>query len=267
MNSVARAPAPALGDAEILAAARSLGGLARGSAELWRELSDPMVEPPRIAAVLHADPGIAARVLKVANSAFYGRGRQVASIDRAIVILGLDAVRGIAAAAGLDRVVPRGPGGAAFATHSAVVACASRVLARRQPGVAPADAFLGGLLHDFGILVAWRLVASGRIDEAATDSLHVRCAALVLDAWQLPPVVVEAAARHHASGGGPLATCVRLAHAAACVGGESLATEAGAGARPCDADLTALGFDRDSWAEWLDDAYPEARAEGRALAT
>jgi HD-like signal output (HDOD) protein len=259
-------PATPLADADILAAARALGGVARGSVDLWRELSDPLVEPPRIAAVLHADPGIAARVLKVANSAFYGRGRQVSSIDRAIVVLGLDAVRGIAAAAGLDRVVPRGTAGAAFAAHSAVVACASRMLARRHAALAPADGFLGGLLHDFGMLVAWRLAAAGRIDEIAADSLHVHCGALVLDAWQLPPAVVEAAARHHASGGGPLAACVRLAHAAACEGEEGLAAEASAASRTWDDDLGVLGFDRPAWAQWLQTGFAAARSEGRALA-
>lgn len=264
-TAAAREGAPP-SDAEVVAAARSLGGLARGSVALWRELSDPQVEAQRVARVLHADPGIAARVVKVANSAFYGRGRQVASIDRAIVVLGLDAVRGIAAAAGLDRVVPRGVAGAAFAAHCAVVAALARALSRRMPALQPAEAFLAGLLHDFGLLVEWRLLAARPSIPVPPGSLHARWGALVLASWQLPAPIVATVANHHHAGGRALCACVRAAHAGAVALGHALAAEGGADEAPDRADLAALGLDAASWAAWLADAGDAARAEGLAIA-
>ena len=254
-------------DDEVLAAARALGGLARGSVALWRELSDPQVEAQRVARVLHADPGIAARVVKVANSAFYGRGRQVASIDRAIVVLGLDAVRGIAAAAGLDHVVPRGVAGTAFAAHCTVVATLARALARDAGGVAAADAFLAGLLHDFGLLVAWRLATTGQASAAADDRLHAHWGAMVLGAWQLPEAIVETVAQHHdADGGGRLGACVRVAHDAALLHAGGLPVEPARSLEAAAGDLAACDIEPQRWQDWVSGAGAAAVAEGLALA-
>lgn len=264
-SAAARDVAPP-SEREIVAAARALGGLARDNAALWRELSDPQVEAPRVARVLHADPGIAARVVKVANSAFYGRGRQVSSIDRAIVVLGLDAVRGIAAAAGLDRVVPRGVAGAAFAAHCAEIAALARALARNATDVASADAFLAGLLHDFGRLVAWRLAATGHARAAGDDRLHAHWGATVLKAWQLPQGIVDTVALHGAGGGGRLGACVRLAHDAAQAHAGGLPGEPVRGIEEASVDLATCGIDSAWWRAWLSEAAAAAVAEGRALA-
>ena len=59
----------------------------------------------QLGTLLHADPALAARVLKVANSAFFGGGRSIDSIKRALEVLGTAAVIGIAMAASLDGTV------------------------------------------------------------------------------------------------------------------------------------------------------------------
>jgi HD-like signal output (HDOD) protein len=260
-------------DEEILAASRALGGLAPSAAGLWRELSDPEVDPRRLHAVLHQDPGIAARVLKVANSAFYGRGRQIATLEQAVIVLGIDAVRGIAAAAGLDRVAARAGQAGLYVAHCVAVAGFARELAARTGAVPAGEAFLAGLLHDFGLLVEWRLLACGR-PLPVDPLLHLRCGRVVLTQWQLPTAVVDAAASHHLRGSAwdpgvdaPLCACVRLAHCAAGFAGvptpEPQVDAADAG--PAMADMAVVGMQVADWEHWLPDAASRSNEATEAL--
>src|SRR3990172_10778492 len=54
--------------------------------------------------VIKNDPALSVKVLKVVNSAFYGLPGQVASVDRAIILLGMSAVKNIAIAASIARL-------------------------------------------------------------------------------------------------------------------------------------------------------------------
>lgn len=94
------------------------------------------------------------RVLRVANSAFYGQARKVGSIDRAVAVLGIDGVRVIAAAACLDHTLPRTPAtrelSAALHRHSLCCGVSARILARAVAPEFTGEAFIAGLLHDIG---------------------------------------------------------------------------------------------------------------------
>ena len=94
------------------------------------------------------------RVLRVANSAFYGQARKVGSIDRAVAVLGIDGVRVIAAAACLDHTLPRTPAtrdlSAALHRHSLCCAVSARIIARSAAPQVIGEAFIAGLLHDIG---------------------------------------------------------------------------------------------------------------------
>src|SRR5262245_2000821 len=97
-------------DAEIVKAASSLGLLGGGSQTAHRilgALCDASLGSREIVSLIEREPGLAARVLKVANSAYYGHSRDISTLDRALTILGIDAVRGITAAACLDRSISR----------------------------------------------------------------------------------------------------------------------------------------------------------------
>ncbi|MFQ5494669.1 MAG: HDOD domain-containing protein, partial [Phycisphaerae bacterium] len=68
-----------------------------------------IVEDPKSTArdlheVIKNDPALSVKILKVVNSAFYGLPGQVASVDRAIILLGLSAVKNIAIAASIARL-------------------------------------------------------------------------------------------------------------------------------------------------------------------
>ncbi len=122
-----------------------------------------LVENPRSTAqdlhkVIGNDPALVARILKVVNSAFYGLPGQIGSINRAIVLLGLNAVKNIVIAASLAKLFRGGKVSANFAakdlwTHSIAVGVMSKLLVTKINQTLPDEAFLAGLIHDIGILV------------------------------------------------------------------------------------------------------------------
>jgi len=215
-------------DEAILKAAASiglLGGGADGAAGVLAALCRADTSVAEVAALVGRQPGLAAKVLRVANSAFYGLARTVGTIDRAVVVLGLDAVRGVAAAACLDRALPRSKGDAKIEVdrllgHSVAVAAAAEALSRIRHRALAGDAFIAGLLHDFGMLALLQLEEGGvramcdalrsdpgtnfpELEARSTSVGHARCGAVILGSWRLPAPIVEAARFHHDAGAAP----------------------------------------------------------------
>jgi HD-like signal output (HDOD) protein len=122
-----------------------------------------IVENPKSTArdlheVIRNDPALSARILKVVNSAFYGLPGQIASIDRAIVLLGLSAVKNIAIAASMTHLFNAGPAiegfsGAEVWKHSVATGVASRMLSAAQGRPIVEESFLAGIIADLGLLV------------------------------------------------------------------------------------------------------------------
>lgn len=221
MNATTSPPAPVTPD-RIREAARALGilnGDARSAPRILAALCQDGASPKDIARLIGQDPGLTVRVLRVANSAFYGVPRAIATIDRAVVVLGLDAVRGIAAAACLDRSVTRGAESslldmAQFLRHSLATAAAAESLARIGHRELAPEAFIGGLLHDLGAVVQLRLDPAGLAKVAAAARAepgtplpeiearhaqvgHEACARVLFEAWNLPAGLVACAGYHH----------------------------------------------------------------------
>jgi HD-like signal output (HDOD) protein len=130
--------------------------------EITLKIIELVEKPTSTAQDLHAvianDPALCSRILKVVNSAFYGLPRQIGSINRAIVLLGLNAVKNIAIAASLAKLFRGGEICKNFAardlwTHSIATATAARMIADKIRMGLPDEAFLAGLIHDIGILV------------------------------------------------------------------------------------------------------------------
>jgi putative nucleotidyltransferase with HDIG domain len=105
---------------------------------------------------LGQDQGLTARVLRVANSPFYGISSKVGSVGEAVVVLGFHNVRSLVAAAGIINQFPASEGNGfdriAFWQHGLGTAVCAQVLAKAL-GRDQALAFTAGLLHDIGKLV------------------------------------------------------------------------------------------------------------------
>jgi len=122
-----------------------------------------LVEDPKSTAqdlhkVIANDPALCSRILKVVNSSFYGLPGQIGSINRAIVMLGLNAVKNIAIAASLSKLFRGGELTTNFSakdlwTHSNITAAAAKMVANTLKLGLSDEAFLAGLIHDIGFMV------------------------------------------------------------------------------------------------------------------
>jgi HD-like signal output (HDOD) protein len=177
-------------------------------------LADPDFKIMDVARAVRDDPALGAKVMRVANSAFYSRGRQVASFDQAIVRLGRGTVREVVAAvATMDLFSDTSGLGARVRDHCAATASVSQVLVKNLAPALGEGAFLAGLLHDIGKLLLMssgeRVYESipaedlGRPDRAhlyELDALgydHAVLAGQILWHWQIPAPVPQVVAWHH----------------------------------------------------------------------
>ncbi len=109
--------------------------------------------------IIKNDPALSVKILKVVNSAFYGLPGQVASVDRAIILLGLSAVKNLAIAASIARLfkgkrISEHFSAADLWRHGVAVAVAGRSIAKCSPHPAMSDEiFVAGLIHDIGTLI------------------------------------------------------------------------------------------------------------------
>jgi len=208
--------------------------------------------------VIGADPGLTGALLRLANSAYFGFPRKVATVTQAVVILGFDTVKSLAMGASVFRALRPESGRidpAAFFHHSLVTAMAARfVMERRHPGRAAA-AFSGGILHDLGKLVMVEFLSEAeariraRIDageepEAAEREelglSHAEIGGWFAGAWNFPDELAAAVAWHHRPGQAP----DHRDHVAAVHLGDVLAHRAGANGSgrpvPPEPDAAAL---------------------------
>ena len=140
-------------------------------------VEDPESSAQDLNNVISHDPALGARILKVVNSAFYGLPGQIGSINRAIVLLGLNAVKNIAIAASLAKLFRGGQISPNFNArdlwqHSIATATCTQLLSREIGLGLPDEAFLAGLIHDIGIMVemqARRTKLIEAIDKSVAD--------------------------------------------------------------------------------------------------
>ncbi|HNQ24574.1 MAG TPA: HDOD domain-containing protein, partial [Phycisphaerae bacterium] len=142
-----------------LASLSGLATLPQTTIKIIEIVEDPKSTARDLHDVIKMDPALSVKVLKVVNSAFYGLPGQVASVDRAIVLLGLAAVKNIAIAASIARLFRGKRISEHFSAtdlwrHGVAVAVVARMLAKLSPhhGI-PDEMFVAGLIHDIGMLV------------------------------------------------------------------------------------------------------------------
>ncbi|MEL6329085.1 MAG: HDOD domain-containing protein [Planctomycetota bacterium] len=143
---------------------RVLGGISHIATlpEITLKIIDLVEDPSSTAQDLHDvisnDPTLSTRILKVVNSSFYGLPGQIGSINRAIVMLGLNAVKNIAIAASLAKLFRGGELTSDFSAkdlwaHSNATAAVAKVIADELKLGLSDEAYLAGLIHDIGIMV------------------------------------------------------------------------------------------------------------------
>lgn len=138
---------------EVIARIGQLPSLPAAVIELMTAIEQDDIDTDHIAAKIAQDHGLSTRILRVANSPFYGQSSRVATITDAVVVLGLRAVRTMATAAAVTSALhpdlATGFDPRVFWRHSVGTALLARALAEQRRGNAD-EAFTAGLLHDIG---------------------------------------------------------------------------------------------------------------------
>ena len=179
---------------------------------------DPKSGISDVAKALVSDQALAARVLKLANSAFYGSSRRIATVSDAVVILGMRTTRNLVMATGCQEMLAQEVAGyalppGALLRHSLACASAAQALAKRTQYRGTEEAFVAGLLHDLGKVVMNTYLrdqfiqvliraASGEMTYAEAERAvfsfdHAEAGAYLLERWNLPASLVTAVRYHH----------------------------------------------------------------------
>lgn len=253
-----------------------------------------VVEDPKSTAqdmhdIVKNDPALAAKVLKVVNSAFYGLPTQISSLDRAIVMLGLSAVKNLAMAASLARMFKPGQLSENFDardlwTHCVAVGTCARLLADQAGGNAE-DAFVGGMVHDMGLLIEYQLFPEKlkevvqrveadktldfcTIERELIGADHQAFGNHMATKWKFPPGLRACIAFHHGTDGFKVdhkrvVGLVRLADMICCQNELGFYLTACAGEVTADM-LTELGLSEDQVGSVIE-IMPERLEEAQAI--
>lgn len=202
---------------QILAKIEDLPTLPSSVLEVMRIVDDPRCSTSRLGNLVLSDPPLAARVLRLANSAYYGFPRAVAAVPQAITLLGFATLRNVALSTAVFDLFRTKKEPSldlpALWRHSVATATAARLIARRVRYTPLEKAFTAGLLHDIGkVLIARYLPGSmGRVVETVaaenimiTDAeqrvlgvSHAAFGAWLAARWAFPTSLVDAIAFHH----------------------------------------------------------------------
>lgn len=184
--------------------------------ELLQSLGNDDVDTGQLARQIARDQALVAKMLRLANSSFYGLQGKINSISDAIVVLGLHGVRTLATAAAVTgafgATVRQGFDFRVFWRHSIGIALCARALARHMR-MSEENAFTAGLLHDIGRLVlasAYPQHLAAVLDyqkqndcalieaERAILGLdHAQIGQVLTERWKFPPLMCDVIARHH----------------------------------------------------------------------
>ena len=194
----------------------SLPSLPRICLELNNLLADPDVSLTQVAKVVEKDPGMAAKVLQLVNSSFFGLARRMTNVRDAVSYLGTNVLKNLVLSLAVFRAFDKAPKLPNFSlealqAHSFTVATvAKRLCPSRELGE---DAFVSALLADVGLLVLANHIPDHLIralDAADAKNMrlheveqelwgvtHAEIGAYLLGLWDLPTPIVEAVASHH----------------------------------------------------------------------
>lgn len=178
-----------------------------------RALNDSDLDAGRVAQAISAEPMLAARIMRVANSAAIGPpGAAVTDLKTAVLRVGYSTVKSVAASVAMAQLVaakemlPFLKRGELVWRHSIDVAAIAYVLARKLTRLSPDEALFCGLVHDIGHFYLLskvskypELAQNAEALDAVLEAWHAPIGHAVLGALGLPEEILSAVADHGAS--------------------------------------------------------------------
>ena len=184
---------------------------------LSEALADPGAGTGEVGRILEQDPAMAAKLLQVANSAFFRGRRQITTVDSAVTHLGFATVKSLALSVEVFRMMTPSPLLKDFSLdslqqHAILTQCIVRKIVTDR--YLREDAATAALLLDIGVLAlaaelpealgaaGTRALVEGRplheVEGDEYETSHAEVGAYLLGIWGLPYPIVEAVANHHA---------------------------------------------------------------------
>lgn len=212
--------APSAIDSFIQGASR-LPVMPKATVRLLELLELPDFTTRELAEVIETEPALAVRLLKLANSPFYGQRGRIASIEKAVVVLGAKTIRSLAMAVwthtlkaqmrDADEMLLMMP----LLQHGLAAGVAAQMLVERSNRALAEDAFMAGLLHDIGRVALVAQLGTRYRDDILGPALqettflhekeatvlgfdHRALGAQLMSTWGLPGFLATVAERHHA---------------------------------------------------------------------
>ncbi|HEX5354848.1 MAG TPA: HDOD domain-containing protein [Aquabacterium sp.] len=201
---------------QVIAGIKDLPAMPAVVSEILGSLGRESLSAEDLARKLSCDQGLMAKVLRLANSPFFGVSRRVVSAQEAVAILGLRSIRSIVVASAVVGAIKQPADSVldfhSFWRHSLATALCAELIAR-EVGQSQELAFVSGLLHDvgrmalalasphsFALAQAYRDEHDCSLQDAESQALgldHARLGACLAEHWKFPPEIVRAVAAHH----------------------------------------------------------------------
>lgn len=191
--------------------------------QIQRKINDPDVSVNDIASILSEDPAMSVKVLKLTNSAFYGLSREVDSVNHAVMIIGLEAVKNLVLSASVLGMFKSNNKNKDyheyFWRHSLSTALVAKMIARQFKGgktLNPDSGFTSGLIHDIGKMVICCFltdqfsqikkhieenpdVSDRKAEIAILGYDHAQLGRQLAKNWKLPDRMVDTIGFHHSA--------------------------------------------------------------------
>lgn len=184
-------------------------------------IDNPQTSARDVSRLIATDQALTAKILKLANSAFYGFPREIATVNHAVVVLGFETVKSLGLSVSILERFAGGVGHSAFDRqkfweHCIACGVAARILASKLRYRVQGEAVAAGILHDIGKLVLSQYFDEefgeiielahaddlyiGKAEEAVLGVTHAEVGSWLAGRWNLPDQLVDAIAYHHTPG-------------------------------------------------------------------
>jgi putative nucleotidyltransferase with HDIG domain len=183
--------------------------------------NDPTSQPKDLVQAISLDPILTAKILKLINSAYFGMSSEVVSVNRAVILLGLNTIKNLALSSAIASALRIQNRHAPFTNeqfweHNLACGVGSKLLAQKM-GINKMnweEYFICGLLHDIGKIIFVELFPEEYRDfldelkekdrpdileeeEKTFGTTHPEIGVIIAEKWKLPQLLVEAIREHH----------------------------------------------------------------------
>jgi len=186
--------------------------------ELVRLINDPKSSAKDLKKVIELDPPLTAKLLKRANSAYYGFPRTIGDIQDAVVCIGFETLKELALSQKVCQLFNQvdtfaGYSRALLWKHSVAVALCGKLIFTRELGERAGNIYVAGLLHDMGIIVEDQFLLGEfyniligtdsdkknfpEIEQSVLGFDHSDIVRVIADDWKFPSELSTAIDNHH----------------------------------------------------------------------